>query len=85
MIGRDLGPGSTDLIAFSSGCSGCGTNYAYYDQSKSSTSGYVDCGMTDYVCTNQCSEGMGNCNFDNQLNPSSSKICRGPVRSQSWR
>ena len=64
-----MGAGSTDLIAFAADCSGCGKRYAYYDSSKSSTAGYVDCGITDYTCTNECSQGMGNCNFDNQYVP----------------
>jgi len=71
-LNLQIDTGSTDLIAFAADCSGCGKRYAYYDSSKSSTAGYVDCGMTDYTCTNECSQGMGNCNFDNQYGDGSS-------------
>lgn len=78
--------GSTDLIAFAADCSGCGKRYAYYDSSKSSTAGYVDCGMTDYTCTNECSQGMGNCNFDNQCVPFSIRACtRSEAETLTWR
>jgi len=71
-LNLQIDTGSTDLIAYSAGCSGCGKKSAYYDPSKSSTSSYVDCGITDYTCTNQCSQGMGNCNFDDQYGDGSS-------------
>lgn len=62
--------GSTDLICFAKDCSGCGKSYTYYDSSKSSTYQYIDCGdQSDYLCSNQCSQGFGDCEFNDQYDP----------------
>jgi hypothetical protein len=64
--------GSTDLICFAKGCTGCGKNNGFYDEFKSSTASEIDCDDTDYNCANQCQDSLSQCQFLNQYGDGSS-------------
>ena len=50
--------GSTDLVVFADGCSGCPRTAANYSQSRSSTGSSASCQELDFQCSNDCSFSM---------------------------
>jgi hypothetical protein len=58
--------GSTDMIVYSKDCSGCGKDNLKHNPYASSTYNSIDCGMTDYLCSNQCSQGFGDCDWEDE-------------------
>ncbi len=61
--------GSTDLIVYTPGCSGCGQSGSYqaYDPGSSQTSQSVSCMTEDYTCTTSDCDFADSCTWEDEL------------------
>ncbi len=61
--------GSTDLIVYTPGCSGCGQSGSYqaYDPGSSQTSQSVSCMTDDYTCTTTDCDFADSCTWEDEL------------------